>query len=215
MAIRFLKPTGTQDVVPGLLQIRVTKNQLPLVITGVAAIHRNTEVFMQKVGKMILDNAQKTIDSEGPGWKSHSAATLIRHPVHPLLNLGEGDPTSLSKITAHFGVEVQGGVRDTSTAKIIPLTRHGAKMFFVHNRPRGTRTKNNVPGRPFIQFRTGHNAGSERTQSRVIMNEYIKKIFRDVGIKGIGAGFEAITSTSVSGRAKLTIGGESRPLFRS
>ena len=212
---QFVRPTGSNDVVPGLLQLRVTKNQLPLVITGIAKISRNTEIFMQAVGEMILDNAQKTIDDEGPGWIGHSAETVLRHGVHPLLNLGKGDPTSLSKITAHFGVEVQGDIRGTSTAKIIPLTRHGAKMFFIHNRPRGSRTKNNIPGRPFIQYRTGHNAGSERTQSRAIMNSYIRRIFRDVGIKGIGADFEAITSTSVSGRAKLTIGGESRPLFRS
>jgi len=191
-------------VVPGLLNIRITRNDVPLVVKGVRGLETNMTRLMRNIGNMVLDSAQEAMDRGGPGWKEHAPATVRRWGIHELLQLRRGTPP-LGNIRNSFRYTVDRKTRRTVGLNIIPRTPHAAKMFFIHNRPMGQVSANRIPGRPFFKWRTGHRADSEETQARRLMREYIGDVFARNGVRTSSVGF-GITQP---GRASFSNWGDS------
>ena len=172
-----------------LLEIRITRNDTGKLLNATKHIGNNLHEALEKVGKMWLRNAQEAMDLQGPGWKQHADSTVKRWGDYALLHTRQRKPIGgrhyLNRIKNHYGYNVS-NMGKSAVLRIVPKSSFAAEMLFIHNRPMGDVNANNIPGRPYFKWRTGHFAESEERQSRAILRKYISDSLKKYGLSVSG-----------------------------
>ncbi len=176
----------------GLLSIQITRNDTGKLLSATKDIRDNLHLALNEIGKMWIRNAQLAMDRQGPGWKRHAQSTIDKYGSYKLLHSRpgkvKGGKHHLNKIKLHYDYEVK-KVGRSAELNIVPKSSFAAEMLFIHNRPKGDYTINNIPGRPYFQWRTGHFKESEENQSRAILTRYVSESLKKRGIFGKTIGF--------------------------
>jgi hypothetical protein len=179
----------------GLITVQITRNDTGELLKATTDIRDNLHKVLGDVGKMLLRNAQKAMDEQGPGWKQHAASTVDRYGDYLIFHSRPGKIKNrpakhhLNRIRKHYDYEVS-NFGTSAQLKIIPKSSFAAEMLYIHNRPRGYTTPKNIPGRPYFQWRTGHFHESEETQARGFMRKYVSDALRARGIMSKSIGFD-------------------------